>query len=1293
MRKIDYEFPFLRVKAITLPGDFSTIPNTISVIQRYDTNYANVLVPSTGWGMVTDTVDNARFIFNANQMHCNTKEYFNTDITYPTHTGDYDNMAAIRFDYDKLGYFAGIDSAMLYIAPFRNFLYLNNRKYLTGFVHDVYGIGARYGVTYENCGNNTNNVEKYGIAESTVGTPVNIIAFDSTLNCHAFYPQKHDIKTTLNSMRNASQNTLWGIFFKPRITEIGMNETFPQRFFLHFTHCGGSTTFDPVEWTSYYAPKLNIYGRYMTVDTVKTPVINGGTYVYYYDDKYNTVSVHSKFSHTPIKTKQVRYHFDGFGNIKEKDVFTGTEAFDDFNFKFNFMNQPAENIDARGNSTKFTYDYAGRQIKTTNADNTFSTTAFAYDDELENYFGTSGPDFVERQQFTDENNRIFYKYFDAVGNLLREEKFAAGDGNGNPVFEDNPYDPDTTYEMQDFPSNMAALTTDYKYDNLYRLVQVKTPQGKNIYYNYDGYGRQSRRVTPDAGITTYSYDNNGNLIHSQDENQRAVDAGLNTKRTYDGLNRLLTISDMKFQGTPSETGPMGDTLLPLEMDSPPNADSVYVVNVYDTISTAVLGIFNTLPADYSSAPNYTRGNLAATAYRTLLGDAWGFKFYRYDERGNVTKLWHFIAGLGWKSEVYYHNSQNQLTRNWYQPNQADGKLFTYGYDDAGRLDYVNQYVGATPEDPEQGTDASWAYFTLAKYKYNQNSQIDTLKTNDNTNIIRHTYDNRNRLTLMYKATNLIFGFEMGYNANGNIRQHRLMGNYSANFPATGEITYKYMYDNSNRLLKAECDSGISTTRFDLINGYDKDGNLTNMKRYGSTNNLADNFSYSYFSGTNKLRGIDGPSGRDQYTYDANGNITKDDNNRNHSVKYDHRNLMTEIRSIKTESSSSPFDPGPVDVLYITLFKYDEAGNRIRKTVKKYQGSNPTPIYEETGDNPGWNPVSDEFYVRDVSGKEVAVYSSSNLQFWNIWGLDNVGKINADTTRNYYLKDHLGSIRVVLNSSNGIISAQDYDAWGYPLENRTYNATAMKYDFTGKERDDQTTYDYFGARYYDSRIGRWSGVEPLLDKFIEMTPYCYSQNNSVNRLDVDGKDDYYYQKANEVGIVKTNSDVHNYFVQNDAGNIEHNGSSYFKANSQQTVDLYDWSNVDTKFESGKFVDAFSYAAPKWDFITKMLMRDTYVGFNSLKGGALDQKSHVLINESTLYLFNNVLYNKNEAGNIVWGAVMSYFYYSLSETKALANSAAVAIEHRLDEKEEQRAIEVGYIYYKNNSQKLDNAVNAK
>jgi RHS repeat-associated protein len=64
---------------------------------------------------------------------------------------------------------------------------------------------------------------------------------------------------------------------------------------------------------------------------------------------------------------------------------------------------------------------------------------------------------------------------------------------------------------------------------------------------------------------------------------------------------------------------------------------------------------------------------------------------------------------------------------------------------------------------------------------------------------------------------------------------------------------------------------------------------------------------------------------------------------------------------------------------------------------------------------------------------------------------------------------------------------------------------MKYDFTGKERDNETNYDYFGARYYDSRIGRWGGVEPLLQDYFSWSPYQYGICNPTNLIDFNGKD--------------------------------------------------------------------------------------------------------------------------------------------------------------------------------------------
>ena len=68
---------------------------------------------------------------------------------------------------------------------------------------------------------------------------------------------------------------------------------------------------------------------------------------------------------------------------------------------------------------------------------------------------------------------------------------------------------------------------------------------------------------------------------------------------------------------------------------------------------------------------------------------------------------------------------------------------------------------------------------------------------------------------------------------------------------------------------------------------------------------------------------------------------------------------------------------------------------------------------------------------------------------------------------------------------------------------TLNNTSNK--FTGKERDQETGYDYFGARYYDSRIGRWLQTEPLYNKYLQFSTYCYGLLNPFTLKDYNGLD--------------------------------------------------------------------------------------------------------------------------------------------------------------------------------------------
>ena len=68
-------------------------------------------------------------------------------------------------------------------------------------------------------------------------------------------------------------------------------------------------------------------------------------------------------------------------------------------------------------------------------------------------------------------------------------------------------------------------------------------------------------------------------------------------------------------------------------------------------------------------------------------------------------------------------------------------------------------------------------------------------------------------------------------------------------------------------------------------------------------------------------------------------------------------------------------------------------------------------------------------------------------------------------------------------------------------------------FTGKERDGETGYGYFGARYMDHELmAMWLSVDPMSDKYPSISPYTYCAWNPVKLVDPDGND--WYQKGND-----------------------------------------------------------------------------------------------------------------------------------------------------------------------------------
>ena len=71
----------------------------------------------------------------------------------------------------------------------------------------------------------------------------------------------------------------------------------------------------------------------------------------------------------------------------------------------------------------------------------------------------------------------------------------------------------------------------------------------------------------------------------------------------------------------------------------------------------------------------------------------------------------------------------------------------------------------------------------------------------------------------------------------------------------------------------------------------------------------------------------------------------------------------------------------------------------------------------------------------------------------------------------------------------------------------YRSTSYsaRYTFSGKERDEESGFSYFGSRYYNSAYSIWMSVDPMSDKYPNMSPYAYCGNNPVKCVDPRGEE--------------------------------------------------------------------------------------------------------------------------------------------------------------------------------------------
>ena len=127
---------------------------------------------------------------------------------------------------------------------------------------------------------------------------------------------------------------------------------------------------------------------------------------------------------------------------------------------------------------------------------------------------------------------------------------------------------------------------------------------------------------------------------------------------------------------------------------------------------------------------------------------------------------------------------------------------------------------------------------------------------------------------------------------------------------------------------------------------------------------------------------------------------------------------------------------------------------------------------------------------------------------------------------YFHGDHLGSASWITETNGKPIQYIHYAPYGEIIDNQQLTNYDERYKFTGKKRDAESGYDYFGARYYASPFSFWLSVDPLADKYPAITPYAYCTWNPMKNKDPNGKwVESLWDVANvAMGAVSFNSNV-------------------------------------------------------------------------------------------------------------------------------------------------------------------------
>ncbi len=688
-----------------------------------------------------------------------------------------------------------------------------------------------------------------------------------------------------------------------------------------------------------------------------------------------------------------------------------------------------------------------------------------------------------------------------------------------------------TYSVYDGLDHLLAVIPPALSDRL-SVGQSLDPEETERYaylYLYDSKERVCARKLPGIGWVRMEYDDADRLVFTQDGEQRR--RGESTFMLYDIHGRECVTG---VCGHDVPTGNMISGFALAEYVGAGGALDGYACSGVTLVSPQVMSAFyydshafvddfatglpDSLAMYGTQIPSLIGRRTGSCLHEVSEGisgkKVWGL--VRYDGRGRVSHTEMSYPDGGWDTEDVEHDFLGSPVRRHLVHRKGTETVcedLTYTYDDSERLLEVRHSLnGGTPVLLARNT-----YDELGRLSGTERGSNDALSST-------YSYNVRSWLTgidgSLFKET--LHYNELRSDRLGNDRR-RFGGDVSSmewrSGAGNGTRSYDFSYDGLGRLVSADYgEYGDHVVGYGASYSYDNMGNLLSLSREGdmtsSLKGIVDNLSMTYdgnmlasvsdsapapsVTGSADFR--DGVSEAVEYTYDRNGNMTSDLNRKVSLISYNRQNRPARMR---------------------------------------HAGGTETFTYLPDGTKRGRTVLGKGRSLSRTEYRGNLVCADDTLKYILFDG-GLIAMDRAEPEYLFFLRDHLGSTRVVARSNGKAVQVNHYYPYGmaYASGRMSGNAEAhpvtgeggnvidgdleiggetggmelarpgasQPYRFLGNELYTSNSlglYD-FSARMYDPALGRFLSVDPMAEGYRHLSPYAYCAGNPVVYVDKDGQ---------------------------------------------------------------------------------------------------------------------------------------------------------------------------------------------